>query len=311
LSGRLAALTLSLLVASIIIFMLLQIAPGDPAQIMMGMSASAEQLANLHHQMGLDRPPVERYFTWIGDLIQGDFGTSYTYHVPVATLITERLAITLPLVAYAMVLALAIGLPLGLLAAARHNTATDRGISAVTQLVVALPNFWLAMLLVLIFAVSLRWFSAGGFSGWDSGIWIGLKALTLPALALAAPQAAVLARVLRGALLEAMDEFYIRTARAKGYSRGQAMLRHAAPNAAIPVLGIIGLQVPFLLAGGVLVETVFSLPGLGRLVVQAINQRDLLVVQGLMVVLVFTVVVTAFIVDIAYMMVDPRLNRAS
>ena len=310
LSGRFAALTLSLLVASIIIFVLLQVAPGDPAQVMMGMSASPEQLANLHHQMGLDRPPVERYFTWIGDLIQGDFGTSFTYHVPVATLIAERLTITLPLVAYAMALALAIGLPLGLLAGTRADTAVDRIISAVTQLVVALPNFWLAMLLILIFAVSLRWFSAGGFPGWDNGIWIGLKALTLPALALAAPQAAVLARVLRGALLEAMDEFYIRTARAKGYSRGQAMLRHAAPNAAIPVIGIIGLQIPFLLAGGVLVETVFSLPGLGRLVVQAINQRDLLVVQGLMVVLVFAVVVTAFVVDIAYVMVDPRLNRA-
>lgn len=309
LSGRFTALTLSLLVASIIIFVLLQVAPGDPAQVMMGMSASAEQLANLRHQMGLDRPPVERYFTWIGGLIQGDFGTSYTYHVAVATLIAERLAITLPLVGYAMALALAIGLPLGLLAATKHNTATDRLIAAVTQLLVALPNFWLAMLLILIFSVSLRWFSAGGFPGWDSGMWIGLRALTLPALALAAPQAAVLARVSRSALLEAMEEFYIRTARAKGYSLGQAMRRHAAPNAAIPVLGIIGLQIPFLLAGGVLVETVYSLPGLGRLVVQAMNQRDLLVVQGVMVILVFAVVVTAFVVDVAYMIVDPRLNR--
>jgi ABC-type dipeptide/oligopeptide/nickel transport system permease component/ABC-type transport system substrate-binding protein len=311
LSGRFAALMLSLIVASILIFIMLQIAPGDPAQVMMGMNANPEQVAALRHQMGLDRPPVERYFAWIGDLIQGDFGTSYTYHVPVATLIGERLAITVPLVVYAMTLALAIGLPLGLLAAIKRGGVIDRAIGSVTQLVVALPNFWLAMLLILIFAISLRWFSAGGFPGWGDGAWTGLKALTLPALALAVPQAAVLARVLRGAVLEAMEERYIRTARAKGFSRAQAMWRHAVPNAAIPVLGIVGLQIPFLLAGGVLVETVFALPGLGRLIAQAINQRDLLVVQGLMIVLVFAVVVTAFIVDIAYVMVDPRLGRQS
>ncbi|MGZ8362919.1 MAG: ABC transporter permease [Caulobacteraceae bacterium] len=172
----------------------------------------------------------------------------------------------------------------------------------------ATPNFWLAMLLVLSFSMGLRWFSAGGFAGWDAGLGAGLKSLTLPAVALALPQAAIIARVLRSALIEAMGEDYVRTARAKGLSRGQALRRHALRNALVPLLSILGLQFPFLLAGSVIIENVFFLPGIGRLVFQAIVQRDLIVVQSVVMVLVLAVVLVTFLVDIGYAVVDPRLR---
>jgi peptide/nickel transport system permease protein len=178
-----------------------------------------------------------------------------------------------------------------------------------TQLGVAVPNFWFAMLLVLVFAVNLRWFSAGGFPGWDAGLFAGLKALALPAIALALPQASILARVMRSALLDTLGEDFIRTARAKGLTRGQALRRHALRNALIPVLTIIGLQFSFLLAGAIIIENVFFLPGLGRLVFQAISQRDIVVVESVVMLLVFAVILVTFLVDLAYAAVDPRLRR--
>ena len=178
-----------------------------------------------------------------------------------------------------------------------------------TQLGIAVPNFWFAMLLVLVFAIELRWFAAGGFPGWEAGLWPNLKALTLPAVALALPQAAILARVLRSALIETMDQDYIRTARAKGLSGRQALLAHALRNAMIPVLTILGLQFSFLIAGGIIIENVFFLPGLGRLVFQAITQRDLIVVESVVMLLVFAVILVTFLTDLAYAAVDPRLRR--
>ena len=177
-----------------------------------------------------------------------------------------------------------------------------------TQLGVAVPNFWFAMLMVWVFAITLRWFSAGGFPGWDEGLWVGLKSLTLPAIALALPQASILARVMRSALLDTLDEDYIRTARAKGLSRGQALRRHALRNAMIPVLTIIGLQFSFLMAGAIIIEKVFFLPGLGQLVFKAISARDLIVVESVVMLLVFAVIVVNFTVDLAYAWVDPRLR---
>ena len=179
----------------------------------------------------------------------------------------------------------------------------------VTQLGVAIPNFWFAMLMVLVFAINLRWFSAGGFPGWDEGLFVGLKALLLPAISLALPQASILARVMRSALLDTLDEDFIRTARAKGLTTGQTLRRHALRNAMIPVLTIIGLQFSFLLAGAIIIENVFFLPGLGRLVFQSISQRDLIVVESVVMLLVFAVVVVNFTVDLAYAAVDPRLRR--
>uniref|UniRef100_UPI00260A10A8 ABC transporter permease n=1 Tax=Aliiroseovarius sp. TaxID=1872442 RepID=UPI00260A10A8 len=198
---------------------------------------------------------------------------------------------------------------IGLIAASKRGTAADYSIMGGTQLGIAVPNFWFAMLLVLVFAVNLRWFSAGGFPGWDSGIGAGLKALTLPAVALALPQASILARVMRSSLLDTLHQDYIRTARAKGLSMRQATTRHALRNALIPVLTIIGLQFSFLLAGAIIIENVFFLPGLGRLIFQAITQRDLVVVESVTMLLVFAVILVTFLVDIAYAAVDPRLRR--
>ena len=180
---------------------------------------------------------------------------------------------------------------------------------AATQVGVAVPNFWFAMLLVLLFAVNLRWFSAGGFPGWDAGPVAAMKALTLPAIALALPQASILARVMRSALIDTLGEDFIRTARAKGLTRFQALWRHGVRNALIPVLTIIGLQFSFLLAGAIIIENVFFLPGLGRLIFQAISQRDLVVVQSVVMILVCAVILVTFLVDLAYALVDPRLRR--
>jgi peptide/nickel transport system permease protein len=183
-------------------------------------------------------------------------------------------------------------------------------LTSLTQLGLAVPNFWLGMLLVLLFAIGLHVASAGGFPGWDAGFWPALRALTLPAIALAMPQAAILARVLRGALIDTLHEDYIRTARAKGAGERQVLWRHALPNALIPVLTVLGMQFSFLLAGAVIIENVFFLPGLGRLVFQAIEQRDLMVVQSVVVLLVLAVVCVSFVVDLSYELVNPRLADA-
>jgi peptide/nickel transport system permease protein len=242
-------------------------------------------------------------------MLTGDFGVSYTYRVPVAGLVADRLAVSLPLAAFALVLSTAIALPAGMAAAARRGGPVDWGIIAATQLGIAVPNFWFAMLLVVLFAIIWPVFSAGGFPGWEAGLLAGLKALTLPAVALALPQAAILARVMRSALIETLQADYIRTARAKGLTEGRAIRRHAFRNALIPVLTILGLQFSFLLAGAIIIENVFFLPGLGRLIFQGITSRDLIVVQSVTMLLVFAVILVTFLVDLAYAAVDPRLRK--
>ncbi len=309
LARRLLSLALSLIAASIVIFAVIEIIPGDPAAYMLGLNASPEAVAALRDQLGLNGTAFSRYLDWAGGLLQGDFGQSYTYRVPVAELIGERIQVSLPLAAYALVLTVLIAFPVGLIAAARRGRPADWGIMAATQLGIAIPNFWFAMLLVLLFAVKLHWFSAGGFPGWEGGLAAGLKALTLPAIALALPQASILARVMRSSLIDTLHQDYIRTARAKGLTRRQALLRHALRNGLIPVLTIMGLQFSFLLAGAIIIENVFFLPGLGRLIFQAITQRDLIVVEGVVMLLVFAVIVVNFMVDIAYGAADPRLRR--
>ncbi len=307
--SRTASLVLSLIVASIVIFGLMDVVPGDPAAFMLGLNAAPETVAALRAELGLEGSPVARYLNWVGGMLRGDFGVSYTYRVPVADLVGDRLAVSVPLMLYALVLSTLIAVPVGVIAAARQGTAVDTALMAVAQVGMAVPNFWIAMLLVLVFAITLGWVPAGGFPGWEAGSGAAIRALTLPAVALALPQAAILARVLRGALIETLGQDYIRTARAKGLSRAQALRRHALRNAAIPVLTILGLQVSFLLAGAVIIENVFFLPGLGRLIFQGITQRDLMVVQSVTMLLVFAVIMVTFVVDLAYAVADPRLRR--
>jgi peptide/nickel transport system permease protein len=309
LAGRLVSLVASLIVASIVIFLVLEVLPGDPAQFILGMNARPDTLAALRAQLGLDGSPLTRYLAWVVGMLHGDFGISYTYRVPVSELIGERIGVSAPLALLALSLTILIAFPAGLVAAVKRNSPTDTAVMGITQLGVAVPNFWFAMLLVLLFSVTLRWFGAGGFPGWDKGFWLGLRALTLPAVALALPQASILARVMRSSLLDTLGEDYIRTVRAKGLTRGQAVWRHALRNALAPVLTIIGLQFAFLLAGAIIIENVFFLPGLGRLVFQGITQRDLIVVKSVVMLLVFAVIAVNVLVDVSYVIVDPRLRR--
>ncbi len=307
LAQRFAILLATLLVATAVIFVIVQVIPGDPVRYMMGLQGDAGTADALRRELGLDAAPLQRYVAWIAGLVHGDFGTSYTYRIPVRALVIERLQVSLPLAMYTLLLSTLLALGLGLFAAARRGYGADL-VGGMIQLGLAVPNFWLGMLLALLFAVELHWVSAGGFPGWEAGFWPALKALTLPAIALSLPQAAILARVLRGALIDALHEDYIRTARAKGAGRRQLLWRHALPNAMVPVLTILGLQFSFLLAGAVIIENVFFLPGLGRLVFQAIVQRDLIVVQSVVLILVFAVVVVSFLVELAYVLVNPRLR---
>jgi peptide/nickel transport system substrate-binding protein len=305
---RVAVLAATLLAATAVVFIIVQVVPGDPVRYMMGLQAEPETVAAMRQQLGLDASPWHRYVSWIAGLLHADFGMSYTYRIPVGTLLAERLQVSLPLALYALLLSTALAFFLGLFAAARPGSAGDSMMSGITQLGLAVPNFWLGMLLVLLFAVDLHWVSAGGFPGWQAGFWPSMKALTLPAIALAMPQAAILARVLRGALIDTLQEDYIRTARAKGAGGRYLLWRHALPNALVPVMTILGMQFSFLLAGGVIIENVFFLPGLGRLVFQAIVQRDLIVVQSVVLVLVFAVVTVSFMVDLGYGLINPRLR---
>ncbi|MDA9947705.1 ABC transporter permease [Planktomarina temperata] len=308
---RLGSLCLSLIVASLVIFACIEIVPGDPASFMLGINAQPDTIQALRVELGLDQSLAQRYLGWVGGLLGGDMGTSYTYRTPVSDIVSDRLQVSLPLALYALMLTVVVAFPVGVLAAARRGSVTDITVMGATQLGVAIPNFWFAILMVILFAINLRWFSAGGFPGWDAGIFPAMKALTLPAIALALPQASILSRVMRSSLLDTLSEDYMRTARAKGLTRRQVLWRHALRNAMIPVLTIIGLQFSFLLAGAIIIENVFFLPGLGRLVFQAITQRDLIVVESVVMLLVFAVILLNFFVDIAYAWVDPRLRVRS
>lgn len=310
---RLATLAATLAVASVLVFAVLELLPGNAAEVILGDSATPESLAALEARLGLDRAAPQRYVDWIAGLLRGHTADSISYDTPTAELIAERLRVSLPLAVLAMGLTVVLALGLGVYAASRHGTAGDVGVMTVSQIGIAIPNFWFAILLILVFAVHLQWVSAGGFPGWteDEGgsLWEGLKALLLPAVALAMVQAAILARVTRSAVLEVLREDYVRTARAKGLSRRQALWRHVLRNAMIPVLTVMGLQFANLITGTIVVENVFVLPGIGRLVFQAISNRDLVVVRDVVMLLAAVVVVVNFVVDLLYAWVDPRLRR--
>ena len=291
-----------------LIFAALGILPGNAAEVRLGATATPEAVKALSAQLGLDRPPTERYLRWVGGMLRGDLGMSVSYDTPVSDLIGERLTVTAPLAVIAMLMTTVLALALGLYAASRHNQVGDVSVMTLSQIGIAVPNFWFAILLILLFAVKLQWFSAGGFPGWDDEPWQALKALLLPAVSLAVVQAAILARITRSAVLDVLREDFVRTARAKGLSRHAVLWRHVLRNAFVPVLTVMGLQFANLVTGTIVVENVFSLPGLGRLVFQAISNRDVLLVQGIVMLLAATVIVINFVVDVLYAVIDPRLK---
>jgi peptide/nickel transport system permease protein len=309
---RLSSFFITLLVASAVVFVVLELLPGNAAEVILGESATPESLAALQAKLGLARPAFTRYTQWLGGLLTGHTADSISYSVPTAELIGERLRVSLPLAVMAMVLTMVLALSLGVYAASRHHRIGDVGVMAVSQLGIAMPNFWFAILLILLFAVQLQWVSAGGFPGWTEdeggGLWEGTRALLLPAVSLALVQAAILARVTRSAVLEVMREDFVRTARAKGLSQRQALWRHVLRNAMIPVVTVAGLQFANLITGTIVVENVFVLPGIGRLIFQAIANRDLVVVRDVVMLLAAVVVAVNFIVDVVVAWIDPRLR---
>jgi peptide/nickel transport system permease protein len=312
---RFATFVATLLVASLLVFAVLELLPGNPAEVMLGDTATRESLAALETRLGLHRSASARYVDWIGGLLRGDSAMSYAYDTPTFELIAERLQVSVPLALLAMALTLAVALAAGVYAAAHHGKAGDSGVMVLSQLGLSVPSFWLAILLILVFAVQLQWVNAGGFAGWSAedggGFWSALASLLLPALALAAVQAAILARVTRSSVLEALREDYVRTARAKGLTRRQVLWGHVLRNAMVPVLTIMGLQFANLITGAIVVETVFTLPGIGQLVFKAVQNRDLVLVRDVVMLLVAVVVVVNLVVDLLYAVIDPRLRTAA
>jgi peptide/nickel transport system permease protein len=314
LTKRFFTFFITLAAASALVFAALELLPGNAAQVILGDTATPESIKVLEAKLGLDKPAVARYMQWVTGLMSGDTGISTSYDTPTANLIAQRMLVSLPLAMMAMLLTIVIALCAGVYAASKHNAAGDIGTMAASQIGMAIPNFWLAIMLILLFAVQLQWVSAGGFPGWteeDGGSLIeAIKSLLLPAFSLAAIQAAILTRVTRSSMLEVLREDFVRTARAKGLSKRAVLWKHVLRNAMIPVLTVMGLQFGNLITGAIVVENVFVLPGIGRLVFQAIANRDLIIVRDVVMVLAATVILISFIVDVLYALIDPRLKTS-
>ena len=312
---RLLSFFITLAVTSVVVFGVLEWLPGNAAQVILGETATPESLAAMEEKLGLNQPALSRYLQWTGGLLQGHSGMSISYDTPTADLMLERMHVTLPLAIMAMSFTVLIALSLGLYAASKQNSAADAGVMTLSQLGLALPNFWLAILLILLFAVHLQWVSAGGFPGWSEedggGIWAGVSALLLPAMALAAVQTAILTRVTRSAVIESMSEDYVRTARAKGLSKSQVLWGHVLRNAMIPVVTVMGLQFGNLITSAIVIENVFVLPGIGRLIFQAIANRDLIVVRDVVMLLSAMVILINFLIDLLYAWIDPRIKTVA
>ena len=299
---------LTLLFVSLLVFVVVRVLPGDPALIMLGIEASPDAVARMRETLGLDRPVPVQYADWVGRAVLGDLGRSIQYDVPVAGLIASRLSVTLPLTIMAAALMVMAAIPLGVFAATRHRRWGDYAAMTLSQLGIAVPGFWAGLLLILLFSVKLGWFQAGGFDGWGQGVGHALRSLLLPAVALGLFQFAVLARTTRSALLEVLREEYVKTARAKGVAERAVIFRHALKNAMIPILTVAGVQLGQLMAGSIILESVFYLPGLGRLALGAISARDLPVVQGVVLFVASAIVVINAAVDVLYGVLDPRIR---
>jgi peptide/nickel transport system permease protein len=305
---RVLILLVTLFLVSAVIFAVLMVIPSDPAQIVLGIHATPETLQTLRHKMGLDRPVINQYLGYIKNVIMGDLGRSITYDVSISSLIFSRLQVTVPLAILSMVFAILLSIPIGIYSALHRNRIGDYGIMVFSQIGLAVPAFWAGILLILLFAVTLHWLPAGGFQNWLTDPVRALKSLLLPAFSLGFVRAAVLTRMTRSSMLEVLGEDYIRTARSKGLSKRRVVYKHAFRNAIIPIITVVGLQAGDLLAGAIIIENVFHLPGVGRLVFEAIGQRDLPVIQGVVLFIASLIVVINFLIDVAYRYFDPRIR---
>jgi peptide/nickel transport system permease protein len=298
---RATAVVATLFIVSLLVFVVVRVLPGDPALVIIGPEGSLEAAARLREALGLNRPIPVQYAEWLTRALRGDLGVSLQYDVPVGRLIVSRLPVTLPLAFMAAVFMGVTALPLGLYAARRHRRAGDYVAMVVSQIGIAIPGFWAGLLLILLFSVHLGWVPSGGFAGWSTGLWPGVRALGLF-------QAAVLVRATRSSVLDVLREDYVRTARAKGVSERSVIGKHALRNALIPIVTVAGLQLGQLMAGAIILESVFALPGLGRLALGAITARDLPLVQGVTLFVASTIVLINFAVDLLYVVLDPRIR---
>lgn len=308
---NIARFVVTYLVATVVVFLFMRLIPGDPAQIVLGVNATPELLEETRKQFGTDRPLIVQYFDWAGGLLTGDFGTSYISRTDISPMVADRLQVSLILVITAMVVALAAAIPLGTLAAVKHRNFSGVAIGAGSQIGVAIPGFLAGILLVLIFAVGLGWLPSSGWTPPAQDFGDFIRRLILPVFALASVQGAILTRYVRSAVLEIMSEDYLRTARSKGLSKTGALLKHGMRNAAIPVITVTGVQLAALIIGAVVIERVFVIPGLGSMLLDAVGNRDLLIVQSVVMVLVAITLVLNLLIDIVYTVVDPRMRKGA
>lgn len=301
----------TLFIVAIIVFLITRMIPGDPAAVMLGPQASVEDVEALTEQLGLNEPLIKQFGAYIGDLLQGDFGTSITYNRPIVDIIMDRFPNTVILAASALLIAFLVGVPAGIISASRHNSIIDYFVMLISLVGVSMPVFWLGVMLVLYFSVNLGWFPATGMGSMNDGIIPFLKHLILPSITLATIPMAEFARITRSSMLEVVSQDYIKSARAKGLSEWIVIVKHAFKNALTPLLTVLGLQVSMMLGGAVLTETIFSWPGMGLLIIDAIEKRDFIVVQSTVLFIAFIFVIVNLIVDILYKIVNPRVDYSS
>lgn len=309
---RLALLALGLIVASVLIFMTLRVLPGDVAQLIAGVNSTPEQIAAIRERLGLNQPLPVQYLDWIGGVFRGDLGTSQITGSSVAAELAEKAQVTVPLGILALTIAVLFSVPLGVLSAMRRGRADGTALSVGAQTLAAVPVVWAGMMLVVVFAVWLGWLPAQGFprTGWSTP-WLALKALILPALTIGIVEGAMLMRFVRSATLQAVGQDFVRTAAAKGLTRNAALIRHGLPVVGLSVITVLGLQVAGIIVGAVVIEQLFNLPGIGRMLVADVNGRDLLKVQGELLVLTGFVLIVGFIVDLFHRLIDPRQREAT
>jgi len=307
-SRRLLATIPVLVMVAVVVFAILRFSPGDPAIIMAGDGATPERIVQIRQTMGLDQPVIKQFFIWGGKLLQGDLGTSLMSGVPVTKLIGQRLEPSLSLAVLTLAFTLIVAIPLGILAAWRQGKLLDRAVMGFSVLGFSVPVFVTGYLLIWLFAIKLGWFNVQGYVPLDKGFWSYLHRLILPSLALSTVYVALIARITRTSVIEVMGEDFIRTARSKGLGETGVLLGHALRNAAVPIATVVGLGIALLISGVVVTESVFNIPGLGRLVVEAVLARDYPVIQGLTLFFAFVYVFINLVVDCAYTVFDPRIR---
>lgn len=305
---RLVSMIPVLLIVGVVIFFLIHLTPGDPAAVILGSSATAEQVASLRHELGLDAPLFAQFFVWAGRVVTGHLGESIYSHQPVSTVLATHLAPTISLTAIAFVLGILIAVPTALLAVWKRNTLLDSAFMSVSILGVSIPNFWLALVLILVVSVQLKLLPVSGYVPIEQGFWPWLSHLLLPAFVLAVQQAALTARMLRDGMLEVVHQDYIRTARAKGLGERQVIAKHAFLNAMVPTITVVGVSLAKLLGGAVVTEQIFVVPGLGNLLVDSLGRRDFPVIQGVILLVALIYLGVNLLVDVAYGLLDPRIR---